>query len=141
MCDMQCVICSGMWDVVWVTYGDLWHYVLCDMLCACCLCLLVTHHIHKGRSLGTSNAPCPGLCLLTFGLPIFLPDGMLPKQFPTTQSYLILFVKSIRKISNVAFNNTESNEAMHVFDCMKIFTINILIIEERNTKQFRKWWL
>lgn len=27
---------------------------------------------------------------------------------------------------------------MHVFDCMKIFTINILIIEERNTKQFKE---
>jgi hypothetical protein len=139
MCDMRCVICSGMWDVVWVTYGDLWHYVLCDGMwyVMCMLPVFISDPSYsRGKESWHIQCSLPGLCL-----PIFLPDGMLPKQFPTTQSYLILFVKSIRKISNIAFNNTESNEAMHVFDCMKIFTINILIIEERNTKQFRKWWL
>lgn len=140
-CDVWYVVICDMWYVLHVTCGTTDYVIVCDMWCSCCLCLLVTHHIHHRRSLGTPRtAPCPGLCLLTFGLSFYLmisSQSSFLQHSPISQSLWNQLGKSL----NVAFNNTESNGAMHVFDCMKIFTINILIIEERNTKQFRKWWL
>lgn len=143
MYDMWCVICSDMWYVVCVTC-DLWHYVLCDSVwhVMFMLPMLISDPSYtQEKSLGTPRtAPCPGLCLLTFGLSFYLmicSQSSFLQHSPISQSLWNQLGKSL----NVAFNNTESNGAMHVFDCMKIFTINILIIEERNTKQFRKWWL
>lgn len=147
ICDMYWfMICSGMWYVVCVTCDDLWHCVLCDGVWYV-MCVLPVFTSDPSYSRGTetwhiqnTTALCPGLHWLTFGLSFFLmicPQSSFLQHGPIWYSLW----NQLGKFLNVAFNNTESNGAMHVFDCMKIFTINILIIEERNTKQFRKWWL
>lgn len=142
-CDVWYVVIYDMWQ--YVTCGDLLHYVLCDgvwcMLYVLSLFISELSYLWGKESwlILKRTAPCPGWCLLTFGLsfyPMIYSQSVL-QHCPIWYSLW----NQLGKYLNVAFNNTESNGAMHVFDCMKIFTINILIIEKRNTKQFRKWWL
>lgn len=141
------MICGDMLHVV--ICCTMYFVMVCDVWCPYCLMMSVLSLFISELSYSWGKeswlilkrtAPCPGWCLLTFGLSFY---PMIYSQSSVLQHCPIWYSSwnQLGKSLNVAFNNTESNGAMHVFDCMKIFTINILIIEKRNTKQFRMWWL